>query len=134
MVKKKKYKYALPGGKYNGYLTPIIIVLDNIPYFKKKYPDHFKKYQVYLHTNKDEHSDSAIDKAHVEPLKFSYEDWRDATNKMSIETNDDIEDKALMLLYLEHTLRDDFGQLHLAKSIKDQPKDKNYFDTTTNTI
>ena len=30
--------------------------------------------------------------------------------------------------------RDDFGQLHLVKSIKDQPKDKNYFDTTTNTI
>lgn len=53
---------------------------------------------------------------------------------MPIKSNDDIEDKAIVLLYLEHTLRDDFGELHLVKSIKDQPKDKNYFDTTTNTI
>ena len=53
---------------------------------------------------------------------------------MSIKTNEEIEDKALMMLYLEHTLRDDFGQLHLVKSIKDQPKNKNYFDTTTNII
>ena len=69
--KKKKYKYGLPGGKYNDYLTPIIIILDRIAYFKKKYPGHLKKYQVYLHANKDEHSDAAIDKAEVEPLKFS---------------------------------------------------------------
>ena len=39
-----------------------------------------------------------------------------------------------MLLYLEHTLRDDFGELHIVKSIKDKPKDKSYSDTSTNTI
>ena len=33
--KKKKYKYATPGGKYNDYLTPIIVILDRIPYLKK---------------------------------------------------------------------------------------------------
>ena len=132
--KKKKYKYALPAGKFNDYITPIIVILDRIPYFKKKYPDHLKQYQDILHKNKDEHSDAAIDNAEVEPLKFSYEEWRDKVKKMPIKTNEEIQDKALMMVYLEHTLRDDFGQLHLVKSIKDQPKDKNYFDTTTNTI
>ena len=132
--KKKKYKYALPGGKYNDYLTPIINILDRILYFKKKFPEHLKKYQAILHKNKDEHMDAAIDKAVVEPLKFSYEDWKMQANKMQAGSMKKSQDKALLLLYLEHTLRDDFGNLHLVKTIKDQPKDKNYFDTSTNTI
>ena len=132
--KKNKFAYGKPGGKYNDYLSPVLNILQKVDYFIKKYPEHLKIYKTLLHKNKDEHSDAAIIKAKTEPLKFTYQDWRDATLEMPSRKHVDMQDKALMLVYLEHTLRDDFGKLHLVKSMNDQTKDKNYFDMSTNTI
>ena len=82
--KKKKFAYGYPekGGKYNDYLSPILNILNRVEYFKKKYPDHLKIYTGLLQKNRDQAKDAAIIKAKTEPLKFTYEDWRDTTYEM----------------------------------------------------
>lgn len=133
----KQKKYANNGKDYLG--TIVALADKEVPELKKWITKNkIQAYRTFMLKGIYESQDKAEEKTQTEPVAFKWNKFIEQVDKMKNDTKEQVMQRLLMQLYKNFQLRDDFGDLLILNSKKDENKrndeKKNYYNKRTGVI